>query len=551
MAGDERTPLLQENRREDEDIKDVPPAAQDPDNNPKAWVILSAVWCGVFLGALDTTIVATLVSSISSSFNSSHQSSWLGTSYLLTVATFTPIYGRLCDIAGRRFAVLTALSWFTIGTAACGFAPSMTFLIVARLAAGLGGGGIMTTSSIIASDLFPLRKRGFIQGVTNILFGAGAGLGGPLGGFIADTIGWRWAFIIQLPVLLAAFILVSTFVKYKIPGQGKSKKEMIKRIDYLGSLTLIVSIGSLLISLSFKNNELLPWSDPKVWSFLIVFGVAISLFIYVETCVSAEPVMPLTILNTRNGICIALTNFITSMGAFSVLYFWPYFFETVLLTNSATAGLHLLVNSPCLSIGSLFAGWYMRHTGRYYRLTVIAAILSPIGLAIMSTMNRDSPGWLTWIAICPSGLGFSTIITSTLIALIASVDRSQIAVATGITYLFRYTGQVVGVALSSSLMQSVLTAQLRQRIHGPGAEDLIEEIRHRSSIVRELEPDIQLDAILSYRAGLRAVFIFNAALTFICFLCTLPIKEYPLPGTFKEERESREARECATTEDEN
>lgn len=154
-----------------------------------------AVWVPVLAVSLDSTIVATLVGSVSSSFNKSEQASWLGTSYLLSVCCFTPIYGRLCDVMGRRGAILLALITFAFGTLLCGLAPSMESLIAARILAGVGGGGLTTCTSTILSDVIPLRHRGLYQGLTNIVYGLGNGLGGPVGGILNDTLGWRNAFL--------------------------------------------------------------------------------------------------------------------------------------------------------------------------------------------------------------------------------------------------------------------------------------------------------------------------------------------------------------------
>lgn len=153
------------------------------------------VWVPVFVAALDSTIVATLVGAVSSSFNRSEQAAWLGTSYLLSVCCFTPIYGRLCDIMGRKATILFALITFSAGTLLCGVAPSMEALIAARIIAGIGGGGLPTCTSTILSDVVPLRHRGLYQGLTNIVYGLGNGLGGPIGGALNDSLGWRNAFL--------------------------------------------------------------------------------------------------------------------------------------------------------------------------------------------------------------------------------------------------------------------------------------------------------------------------------------------------------------------
>ncbi|KAG8955271.1 hypothetical protein FRC03_011231 [Tulasnella sp. 419] len=153
------------------------------------WVLI-AIWSGVFLSALDGTIVAILATSIGSYFDEAHLASYIGTSYLLSSCCFTPLYGRASDILGRKTAFLVALTLFTCGTALCGIASSMKALIAARAIAGMGGGGVQAVATIATSDIIPLRERGLYHGYANILFATGAGLGGPLGGFINDSLGW-------------------------------------------------------------------------------------------------------------------------------------------------------------------------------------------------------------------------------------------------------------------------------------------------------------------------------------------------------------------------
>jgi MFS family permease len=186
-----------------------------------------------------------MLSEISSSFESSDQVSWIGTAFSLTLASCTPIYGRLCDIIGRRAANLTALGLFTVGNLSCGLAPNMTWLILSRAVAGAGAGGIFSTASIVANDLIPLRKRALVQGFANLFYGLGASLGGPVAGIIAARLGWRAAFYIQVPILLVSVSLVAVLVRYKVPGSAQlSTKSALSRIDWKGSLFLISGVRS-------------------------------------------------------------------------------------------------------------------------------------------------------------------------------------------------------------------------------------------------------------------------------------------------------------------
>ncbi|POW07396.1 hypothetical protein PSTT_08286 [Puccinia striiformis] len=428
----------------------------------KRTAILAAVWTGVFLGALDSTIVATLMSSISSDFGASNQISWLASAYLLSTSATGALYGKLADLLGRRRSNLIALGFFTLGTLGCGLSSNMTQLIFSRFLAGCGGGGIMTTSSIIATDLFRLDQRGLVQGFANICFGLGAALGGPLGGWIADTMGWRFAFLAQVPLLIIATILVASFVDYKMEGQVTSKAELARRIDYRGSIALIWMIGALLLSLSFKSNLQYEWSDPRVYGNFIGFLVGLGVFIYIESTVP-EPVLPLRLLKFRTPLCSVGISFftrcarnilankcqdgkMTDLGSQHdrVLYMYPLWFETVKLSSPTEAGLHLIPNSIALSIGSLAAGGWILKTGQHKIVIFISSALLVLGSLLM-LFRLDTP-LHEWIDIIPNGLGFSASTTAVLISLIASVSEKDMAVCTGLSYLFRYNGVVIGVA---------------------------------------------------------------------------------------------------------
>jgi MFS family permease len=181
---------------------------------------------------------------------------------------------------------------------------------------------MMSVSSIVASDLVPLKKRGLIQGVANLFYGLGAGIGGPLGGFLSDRVGWRAAFLIQVPVVCLSITLVSFLLYYRVPGQDESKKPSLSRIDWAGSFTLIVAVATLLLAMSFKTNELKAWSDATVWAPLIVSVIFLALFIYVEARISKEPVMPIRLVTQKSPLANLGVNFFNSACAFVMLYFY-------------------------------------------------------------------------------------------------------------------------------------------------------------------------------------------------------------------------------------
>ncbi|KAF8917008.1 major facilitator superfamily domain-containing protein [Mucidula mucida] len=488
-----------------------------------------------FIGSVDGTIVATLLSAMASSFESMQLSSWIGTSYLLSVCCFTPLYGRLCNIIGRRSSAMLAAGLFGFGTTCCGFSQTMQVpMIFFRALAGMGGGGMAVVGSVIVSDVVPLKSRGLYQGFANLLFGLGGGVGAPLGGWLGDTIGWRAAFWIQAPILLMGITFL--WIQVREPesftsAPANSIKEKIQRVDFGGPLMLVISLGSLLIAMSYRTSSGYDWLNVHVLGFLIASAVAVILFCIVELKWAVEPVMPLSMLKQRTPAFVALNNFLIAVLSFSTLYNVPLYFTAARLRSSGNAGAHLIPNAFCVATGSLFAGWYMRHTGKYWWLQAIAALGLVVSNCELSQWSEKTPEWLLYVTLMPSGFGFSTVLTTTLLALFASVPREQIPVATGMSYLFRTTGQVLGVALSSTLTQGLLARNLRVRITGEGSESIIEKILDSASSIRYLPLDLQQKATESWALALRTVFYAQIGLATLLFLSTLPIGEHPLPDT--------------------
>ncbi|PVG01894.1 hypothetical protein CPB86DRAFT_698295 [Serendipita vermifera] len=465
------------------------------------------------------------MTAISSEYQTANQAGWLGTSFLLATCTFTPLYGRLCTAMGRKGAQHVALVFAGLGTLACGLAPNINFLIAARFVTGIGGGGLFVTTGIVTSDMYSMRDRGLTQGIAAVVNGMGLGIGGFLGGEIMDRLGWRYAFLLQLPFYALSFILTSAFLDYQTPGSSKDTKQVLKRIDYGGTFTLLILVGSSLLFLAAKYNAEYSWSHPYVWLSLICIAVSLPSFILVELYVSPEPIMPPFLLHQRIPVLVSVSNVLVAICNFAVTYFFPVWFETVKLASASSAGAHIAPNSVAMSLGSLFAGWMMHRTGKYKVLNVVFGIFPTLAAVLIASLTVESSEWLQWLSLIPLGFGNSIVLQTTLIALLASVDKPSMAVAMGFVQLFRGLGQVSGVAISSAMFQSLLNKELHARLAGPGSEELIEKVKHSSDIVRQLPPNLQEPVRESYASALRAVFIMAACCTFAAFLVRLPIPE--------------------------
>ncbi|PPR05173.1 hypothetical protein CVT26_012259 [Gymnopilus dilepis] len=486
--------------------------------------ILAGIWLGQFLSALNLTLVPTMLPEISSEFRRSNEASWVGTSYLLATCTFTPLYGRLCNVMGRSAANQTAVLFAMLGILSCGMSNSMQMLILSRFISGMGGGGIFTTASIITSDMYNLRSRGFVQSLGGIFYGLGMGLGGPIGGLITDWLGWRWAFLLQIPFFLLSFTMTGFNLTYVIPGTGIGTVDILKRIDYGGTLTLLGAVGSTLFFLSMRFNEGLPWSEPVVWiSLLSAIAFAI-LFITVEMYLAIEPILPPQFLTQKVPILVGCSNALVAVCNLSVTYYFPTWFQTVMLSSASTAGLHLLPNSVCISGGSFFAGWMMKRYARYKTMNMVFGILPFLAAVLMTQMREDSNQAHLWLTIMPLGFGNAVVMQTVFIALVSHLPESQMAIGTGFAQLLRGLGQVGGLAAASAVFQSRLSAELHARFPGDDQE-LIKKIQHSARLVADLPPDVQRLARDSYAASLKSVFILAASASLLAYIARLPIPD--------------------------
>ncbi|KAG0701571.1 major facilitator superfamily domain-containing protein [Suillus ampliporus] len=533
MATERDTLLVKGNNEHSTVMQHRRPGPRDISKSTR-YGILVGLWSANFLSFLNLTLVVTLLPSISSDFNKSNEASWLGTSYLLATCTFTPLYGRLCDIMGRRGASQLAISIAALGILCCGFSTNMEMLVAARFLSGIGCGGIQTTSTIATGDMYSIRSRGLARGVESVFIGLGMGLGGPLGGLISDRFGWRWAFLIQVPFLALSLVLTTYHLRYVTPGKSKSTKEVLKRIDYGGSFALLFSVGSCLVFLSMKYNEELLWSNQWVYVPVALAGIFFIAFILVELLVAPEPIMAPFLLRQKVPVLVGASNVLVSMCSLSVTYFFPMWFQTVDLTSASTAGSHMFPYSVSMPLGSFFAGWMMHRTGKYKLISLIFGFFPCIGITLITLMREDSGPVQKWLSTIPLGFGNAVVLQTNLIALLAHLPESSMAVGTGFGQLFRGLGQVAGVAISSALFQFTLDRELRSRIHGDGAAEIVSKIRHSTIFVGKLPPDLQRAARDSYAISLRAVFAFATCSALLGYIVRLPIPEKSLDSHPKE-----------------
>ncbi|KAI1410423.1 MFS general substrate transporter [Hypoxylon sp. FL1857] len=486
------------------------------------WIEL-AIMSNVFLYGFDGTITASTYAVISSEFDATNTASWLTTSYLITSTAFQPLYGRVSDIFGRRVCFFISTITFAIGCFGCGLANDIIFLNCMRALAGFGGGGLMTMATIVNSDMIPFRKRGMYQAMQNGIFGFGAICGASFGGSIADTIGWRWCFLLQVPVSAFALLFGYLVIKNQQNNfiESSSLKETWRRVDFLGSLVLVVAISVQLVGLSLGGNEL-PWSSPWVVISLAGSVVLFGLFLWIEAKTTAIPVIPLRMLKGRLPVFIQAANVCAGISAYAYLFLLPLFFQVVLLDSATTAGARLAIPSLATPIGGLIAGVVMSRWGKLITLVRIGAILMAVGNGLVTSLNFVDSNWKYYLYIFPANLGQGIIYPGILFTSLATFDHADHAVSSSTVYLIRSLGTVWGVSISSAIVQTILSVRLPTVLRDvPDKWRIIDAIRHSIETLHELPPDVQIKARMAYYDGLRYSFAASTGFAIIAFCATM------------------------------
>ncbi|MCJ1224315.1 hypothetical protein MMC12_000960 [Toensbergia leucococca] len=516
-AADEETPLFRNANNEQTVI------AKEP-GSTKLVLVVGITFIGVFLGALDTTIIATLSAPISTSFNSLNLLAWVASAYIIATAACQPLSGKLTDIYGRCTGLVISNLLFAAGNLICGLAATKGVMITGRVISGLGGGGLMAISNFVASDLVPLRRRGLIQGLSNTAFGIGSGLGGLFGGWTNDVWGWRVAFLAQVPPALVSAVLVYVLVDIPPKPSGKSK---LSRVDFLGAFTLTSTLLLLLVGLNLGGN-VVPWSHPLIPSTLALSAAGLCAFAWVECRWAAEPVIPLELMLNRTVAAACLNNWFTMMVVFAVLFYSPIWFQVRGLSTTA-AGVRLIPHSIGVSIGSLLAGYIMKLTGEYVTLGLTITTVFLLASGLLSTLGLFTPEWPAMIFLFMIGFGYGGIVVVDLLADIAAVGHEHQAVITSANYAFRATGQTLGVCIASAIYQNVLKAHLWARFgEQEGAARQIRKILDDFDELKRLPPLWRQGVLASYMEGLRAVFITCLGLAALALVCQGFVRQHVL-----------------------
>ncbi|GJJ75901.1 hypothetical protein EMPS_08259 [Entomortierella parvispora] len=488
-------------------------------------VVFAGLVLGVFLASLDQTIVNVCSTKIASQFHSLTEIPWLGTAYFLTSTAFQPLYGKGSDIFGRKATFLFAISVFLIGSALCGAAQNMTWIIIARGVAGMGSAGIMSGVMIIITDLVSLRDRGKYQGIIGSVFGLSSVIGPLLGGVLTDRATWRWAFFINLPI---GAITIFTVVKVlHLPHAGGSFKTKLARVDFAGSFTLIVGLIMVLLPLNWGGSTY-PWNSARIIAMFCVGFAILGLFCFIEWKIAVEPIIPFRLFKKRTCVAVFGTNLCLGMGLFGFMFYMPLYYQIVRQETATDSGLGLLPMIIGLLIASISSGYMCSRWGHYRPFIWIGLSLATIGMGLMVLLTEDSSRIKIIGFLFLTGLGVGCVTQMAMLAIQSGVEPKDIAVATANAIFFRTVGSVLGVAICGAVFNNAVKNNLGPLIlANPNVTSVIADPYD----VRNFTPVMQAAILHAYMVSIRAAFRVCCPCLGVGLFISLFIKHHALRKT--------------------
>ncbi|GAK68325.1 MFS general substrate transporter [Moesziomyces antarcticus] len=500
-------------------------ALQDQTNFlPRKQVILvfAGLSAALLVALLDQSIISTALGTITASFHAGNESSWLSTSYLLTSTASSPLYGRFSDIFGRKACIIFALTGFLIGSALCAAAQSITQLIVFRAFAGAFGGGIVSLVMVVVGDVVSLRERGTYQGLLGVVV-ALSNSGGPLIGGALASVGWRWCFILAVPIALIALVSVILLLPLKkVDGSVKSK---LAKVDYLGTALVLAATVLLLLGLNWGGQQY-AWSSPHVLVTLILGAVIFVVFGLVEAYVAPLPLVPMRLFAIGTVSSVLVQTLCSGGIFFLLLFFVPQFTQVVKGYSGVKAGVTLIPLMAVQAVMSTVAGIVVSKTGRYKVIIVVGFAIFSVGVGLLSLLDEHSNIGEVIGFLMLAGFGAGGTLQVTLVAAQNAVHRRDLAVVTSTRNFMRLFGGTLCLAIS----YTILNNSVRSGARGLPADVVAAAVRNPKLITSgEWDKDVSEQLLRAYVLAFRNVFRFGLGLTLLAFVVTLVFtKEFSL-----------------------
>ncbi|HEY2723651.1 MAG TPA: DHA2 family efflux MFS transporter permease subunit [Pseudonocardiaceae bacterium] len=519
--------------------------------------ILGALMLGMLLAALDQTIVSTAIRTIADDLNGLSLQAWATTAYLIAATISTPLYGKLSDLYGRKPFFLTAISIFIVGSVLCTISTSMYELAAFRAVQGLGAGGLMSLALAILGDIVPPRQRARYQGYFLAVFGTSSVIGPLVGGAfagaheLAGIAGWRWVFLVNVPIAAAALVVVA-----KVLNIPHTRRE--HRIDWPGAIALCVAVVPVL--LVAEQGQLWGWDSPRSVTCYVLAAVGLGAFVMAERVIGDDALLPLRLFRNSVFSVSSAAGLIIGMGMFGGIVLLPQYLQIVKGASPTKAGLLLLPLMAGVMVGSVLSGQLTSRSGRYKIFPLIGtALMTTALLALHFRLGVDSPLCEVDVYLVIFGLGLGNCMQTLVIAVQNAVPARDMGSATASSTFFRQMGGTMGVAVFLSILFSTVGARIADAFRdiavtpgfraalvdpavlaNPDNSIVLRAIRsgglggdaggvlQDSSFLQRIDPRLARPFLVGFSGAMDVVFLCAAGVTALGFLLILFLKEVPL-----------------------
>jgi EmrB/QacA subfamily drug resistance transporter len=501
-------------------------------------VIFTGLMLVMFLAALDSTIVATALPTIVGDLGGLTKLSWVTSAYLLAQTAVTPLYGKLGDLLGRKRVLQSAVILFLIGSALCGLSQSMTELIAFRAVQGLGAGGLIVLVQATVGDIVSPRERGRYQGLFGAVFGVSSVAGPLLGGILVEHVSWRAIFYVNLPVGLAALVVLGA----TLPTVARTTRPAI---DYLGAGVLAGAVSAIVLVASLGGTTW-AWGSAQTIAVGALGVVLLGVFLLVERR-AAEPVLPPAVMRDAVFRVAGTLSLVVGFALFGAVTFLPLFFQTVYESSPTGSGLKLIPLMGGLVLTSILSGRLISRFGRYKIFPVLGTAVMTVGLALLSTLHVDTSSTQIDVYLLVLGLGLGLVMQVLVLAVQNAVDFSVLGAATSGVTLTRGIGGALGTAVFGTIFSTHLISALhgllasaaaaaRGAAAGQGSlgavgTQLAHGARLSGAQVAALPAAARSAYQHAYVQALHPVFVVAAVVAGVGFLLSLLLRERPLRAT--------------------
>src|SRR6476659_6186761 len=443
----------------------IPTLAEDPAlglSHRAKLEILFAVMLGLFLGALDQTIVGPALPTIVTQLAGNDYYVWAVTIYLLTSTISVPFWGKLSDLYGRKPIFMIGIVIFLVGSALSGLSQNMGMLIAFRGLQGIGAGSLFPVALAVIGDLFTPAERGKYQGLFGAVFGVAFIVGPLVGGFLTEHITWHWIFYVNVPIGLVSLFFISRLLP------TVKNPRATRNFDVLGGVIFTSAITFLLIGLT--NKQFGEWTDTTVGGFIGAGLVGIVLFVLAEAR-AKEPIIPLDLFRIRTYTSSMIATFFAAFAFFGAIIFLPRWFQIVQSFSPTNSGLALLPLVGGLIFSSIASGLFVARTGRYKWLLVGAISLMAIAMALMTQLKADTPIPVVWFWMFIAGLGVGPTFSIFTLVVQNAVPFNMLGVATSNLTFFRQIGGTVALAIVGTVFGTAFQNQIAPSMTAAGVPD--------------------------------------------------------------------------------